>query len=263
MKKKPEQKPESTQMRKSVNQEKPKDLKVICIIPARGGSKGYPDKNVKPLMGQPLLWHTVNCAIKTNQIDKVVVSTDSSQYRDIIDGRFGPGLVPFLRPEKIAGDHSAVSDAVLYTVDRVEAEMGIKYDILVLLEPTSPIRTPGQLNEAITMLKDSARMRAVVSVVDDRCRHPMDAYELGRSKELRPYGGGHYAPGYRSRQALRPVYFLEGSFYLSYLDTYRETKSFTHELTIGYEVPGWQADEIDYEYDLVKIEAIMKWRQKS
>ena len=257
MKKKPEK--QSTQMRTS---EPKKDLKVICIIPARGGSKGFPDKNVAALCGQPLIWHTVNCAVNTNQIDKVIVSTDSAQYRDIIDGRFGPGYVPFLRPEKMAGDSSAVCDSVLYTIDRVQEEQQEQYDIALLLEPTSPIRTPGQLNEAIGMLKDSARMRALVSVVDDRCRHPIDAFELGRDKNLMPYGGGSYPPGHRARQALRPVYFMDGSFYLSYIDTYRERGSFTHELTIGYEVPGWQAQEIDHEWDLVSIEAIMKWRAK-
>jgi len=255
-KKKPEK--QSTQMH---TPELKKDLKVICIIPARGGSKGFPDKNIKGLMGQPMIWHSIDCAKRTAQIDRIVVSTDSPQYRDIVDGRFGPGLVPFLRPEKMGGDHSAVKDSILYTLDRLEQEQQVKYDILVLLEPTSPIRSPGQIAEAIGMLKDSARMRAVVSVVDDRCRHPIDAFEMGAQKELRPYGGGQYPPGHRSRQALRPVYFMDGSFYLSYIDTYSERGSFTHELTLGYEVPGWQADEVDEEYDLVKIEAIMKWRK--
>ena len=256
MKKKPEK--QSTQMR---TPDPKKDLKVICIIPARGGSKGFPDKNVAALCGQPLIWHSVDVAKRTQQIDRIVVSTASTQYRDIVDGRFGPGYVPFLRPEKMAGDSSAVRDSVLYTIDRVQEEQQQVYDIVLLLEPTSPIRTPGQLAEAIGILKDSSRMRALVSVVDDRCRHPIDAFEMGSQKELRPYGGGQYPPGHRSRQALRPVYFMDGSFYLSYIDTYRERGSFTHELTIGYEIPGWQADEIDHDYDLVKVEAIMKWRK--
>jgi CMP-N-acetylneuraminic acid synthetase len=97
--------------------------------------------------------------------------------------------------------------------------------------------------------------------VDDRNRHPIDAFEMGQSNELKPYGGQPYPPGHRSRQALRPVYFMDGSLYASYVDTYRERGSFTHELTLGYPVPGWQSDEIDYDYDLVKIEAVMKWRK--
>jgi CMP-N-acetylneuraminic acid synthetase len=161
----------------------------------------------------------------------------------------------------MANDTSAVRDAIIYTLNRIRDEENKEYDILVLLEPTSPIRSPGQITDALNLLKNSSRARALVSVVDDRCRHPIDAFEMGAQKELRPYGGGHYPPGHRSRQALRPVYFMDGSFYLSYIDTYRERGSFTHELTIGYEVPGWQADEIDHEWDLVSIEAIMKWRK--
>jgi N-acylneuraminate cytidylyltransferase/CMP-N,N'-diacetyllegionaminic acid synthase len=249
-------------MRKSVNQEKPKDLKVICIIPARSGSKGFPDKNVKPLCGQPLIWHTVNCAIKTNQIDKVVVSTDSAQYRDIIDGRFGPGYVPFLRPDELATDTTPVSKSALYTIDRIEAETQQKYDILVLLEHTSPIRTPGQLNEAISMLKDAARYRALVSVFCDEQCNPLYAFDMATDKHLRPFDGARqYPDGNMRRQAMRKAWYMDGSFYISYIDTYRDKLSFVHEGTLGYPVPGWQSDEIDYEYDLVKIEAIMKWRK--
>lgn len=246
---------------KSVNDEVKPNLKTICIIPARGGSKGYPDKNIKPLLGHPVIWYTIIAAQKAKQIDRIIVSTDSPQYRDIIDGQCGKGMVPFLRPAELASDSSAVKDAILYTIDRMERDWQEKFDIVLLLEPTSPLRTHGQINEVIGLLKDQTRYRAVVSVVDDRCRHPLDAFEMGQNDELRPYGGGHYPPGHRSRQALRPVYFMDGSIYASYIDTYRERGSFTHELTLGYPVPGWQSDEIDYDYDLVKIEAIMKWRK--
>lgn len=246
----------------NVNDQTVPPLKTICIIPARGGSKGFPDKNIKPLCGYPVIWHTIDAAKRAKQIDRTIVSTDSSQYRDIVDGRCGKGLVPFLRPADLAHDTSAVKDAILYTIDRMERDWQEKFDIVILLEPTSPIRTPEQINEVIGKLKDQTRYRAIVSVVDDRVRHPMDAFELGQHDELRPYGGGQYPPGHRSRQALRPVHFMDGSFYASYIDTYRERGSFTHELTLGYVVPGWQADEIDHDYDLVKIEAIMKWRGK-
>lgn len=241
----------------SVNQEVRPDLKVICIIPARGGSKGYPDKNIQPLLGHPVIWHSIDVAKRTKQINRIVVSTDSPIYKDIVDGQCGKGFVPFLRPQELAADNTPVKDAILWALDKLDE----KYDIIVLLEPTSPIRTSGQISEVITILKDNPKYRAVVSVVDDRNRHPVDSFELGTNKELRPYGGGQYPPGHRSRQALRPVFFMDGSIYASYIDTYRERGSFTHDLTMGYPIPGWQAPEIDYDYDLIQIEAIMKWRK--
>jgi N-acylneuraminate cytidylyltransferase/CMP-N,N'-diacetyllegionaminic acid synthase len=254
MKKKPEK--QSTHLR---TPDPKKDLKVICIIPAREGSTGLLNKNMLPFMGRFLAWHSIDVAQKCNKLDRIVVSTDSASYKDTIEGQCGRGLVPFLRPTDLSGTGSPISKSILYTLDKIEKDEGESYDILLLLEPTSPIRILSQINESIANLIDNQdHCRAIVSVVNDQKRHPLDAIEKGSNNEYRPYGGGPYPEGHRSRQSVRPVYFMDGSFYLSFINTYRKLKSFTHSQTRIYEVQGYQSMEIDYKWEFIAMEGIAK-----
>jgi N-acylneuraminate cytidylyltransferase/CMP-N,N'-diacetyllegionaminic acid synthase len=234
----------------------PQTPRIICIIPARSGSKGSPDKNIKALNGKPLVWHSVeavkNCGLP---ISRIVVSTNSQQYADTIDGWCGRGYVPFLRPDDLAFDTTPTYDVIMYTLNKLEE----KYDVVLLLEPTSPLRTGQQINEALTALFKS-NFRAVVSVVKSEQYHPILAFKLGRNDQIQPYDGTEY-PAHPRRQALSPVYFMEGSIYASYIDTYAKKKCFDHEETMGYVVEDWQAEEIDHDWNFYSVEGIMRWRQ--
>ena len=242
-------------------------MKVLGIIPAREGSKGIKDKNVIKCNGKPLIYWTIEAARKAKEIDRLIVSTDSLRYRDMLE-QFGKDLFPFIRPEKFAKDKSPSSEVIIHALDKM-AELGEEFDIIGLLEPTSPLRTPEQINEAIQLLKQAPKARSLVSVVENSNHHPRLAFEIARNGQLVPYGsltGATTAepsyPGHPRRQALRPAYFMSGDIYLSYVDTYRERLSFNHELTAAYRVESWQSDEIDEPVDLIRVEAILKARQE-
>ena len=236
--------------------------RVLAIIPAREGSKGIKDKNVAPCAGKKLIAWTIEAARKAGEIDRLVVSTDSQRYKDMLEHDYGADLFPFIRPDRIARDKSTSADVIIHALDELE-EMGEEpYDIVVLLEPTSPLRTPEQINEAIQQLKQAPKARAMVSVVEDDTHHPLLAFEIDKVGRLVPFGGVQKYPAHPRRQDMRPAYFMSGDLYLSYVDTYRERLSFNHELTAAYKVPAWQALEIDRPHDLLMMDVLIRARQE-
>ena len=137
-----------------------KKFSVLAIIPARGGSKGVKDKNIKDLNGKPLISHTIINASRSKYIDKVLVSTDSIKIAEI-SKLFG-AHVPFLRPDEISGDDAKTIDAVIYTIEKLK-EVTEQYDILILLQPTSPLRTTQDIDNALEIFLESS-MQSLVSV---------------------------------------------------------------------------------------------------
>jgi len=120
-------------------------MKVLAIIPARGGSKGIPNKNIKLLNDKPLIQYTIEVANNSKYIDDVVVSTDSDTIASI---SMELGVQVIKRPSELSGDTALVVDAVRYTIDSLEKEQKV-YDIFLLLEPTSPLRTKEIIDECI------------------------------------------------------------------------------------------------------------------
>lgn len=236
-------------------------MKVLAIIPAREGSKGIRDKNIAPCCGKPLIAWSIIAAKKASEIDRVIISTDSQRYKEILEHDYGADLFPFLRPERIAQDKTPSSDVILHAIKALE-EQDEFYDIVILLECTSPLRTPEQINESIQLLKNAPQARALVSVVEDSNHHPLLAFEVNKNGKLIPYGSEKAYPGHPRRQALRPAFFMSGDIYISYVDEYKERKSFNHELTAGYKVEHWQTLEVDEPHDLICIEALLKARNE-
>ena len=130
---------------KPMNSGKPR---VIAVIPARGGSKGIPRKNIRPLLGKPLIAYTIEAALKSKRIDRVVVSTEDEEIAEISQ-RWGAEVVR--RPEELARDDSPSVDTILHAVDWFE-EQGERFDIVVMLEATSPLRKEDDLDNAIGLL---------------------------------------------------------------------------------------------------------------
>ena len=125
-----------------------KKPRVIAIIPARGGSKGIPRKNIKPLLGKPLIAYTIEVAVASKLLDKIVVSTEDAEIAEISQ-RWGAEVVR--RPEELARDDSPSVDAILHVIHWFE-ERGQYFDITALLEPTSPLRKADDLDNAIALL---------------------------------------------------------------------------------------------------------------
>ncbi len=133
-------------------------MRVIGLIPARGGSKGIPRKNLAPLGGRPLLAYTVEAALGSKALTRTVVSTDSPEIAEV--ARALGAEVPFVRPAHLARDETPMRDVVLHAL----GELGV-CDVLVLLQPTSPLRGSRHIDEAVRLLLDSGA-DSVVSVVE-------------------------------------------------------------------------------------------------
>lgn len=135
--------------------------KVLALIPARGGSKGIPGKNIKLLAGKPLIHYTLECAIAAKIFDRIVVSTDSPE---IAAAASLPGIdVPFMRPPALAGDETAMLDVIDHALAELE-KSGFTPAIVALLQPTSPLRSVEALRSAIQKLQESPELDSVVSV---------------------------------------------------------------------------------------------------
>lgn len=123
-----------------------KDKKILALIPARGGSKGIPNKNITDLAGKPLIAYSINACKGSRFVDDIVVSTDSEKIATI--ARTFGAEVPFMRPEKLAMDTSKTLDAVLHAVSELKKQ-GREYDSIVLIQPTQPLRTSEDIDGAI------------------------------------------------------------------------------------------------------------------
>lgn len=226
-------------------------MRVLAIIPARGGSKGLPGKNIKPLCGKPLIGWTIEQARASKHITEIFVSTDSREIADVAES-FGVS-VPELRPAELASDTASSASFILYTLEKLQRE-GQEFDYIVLLEPTSPLREVEDIDRSIELLAADSRADSIVGVCKTECAHPVF---LTRIEEglLRPYIGDMEAV---RRQELDELYFFEGTVYVSRVNAFFEKKAFYHDKTLPYLVPKWKSFEIDDSEDWFIIESILK-----
>ena len=136
------------------------NLRILAIVPARGGSKGIKDKNIKEIEGRPLIEYTIEAAKRCEYIDEIVVSTDSEKIAKA--AKKAGAKVPFLRPDELASDTARTIDVVLFTIEQLKL-IGQEYDIVVLLQPTSPLRDEDDICGAIEKYV-SCNMKSLVSV---------------------------------------------------------------------------------------------------
>ncbi|OJY29719.1 MAG: acylneuraminate cytidylyltransferase [Myxococcales bacterium 68-20] len=134
---------------------------MLAVIPARGGSKGLPRKNVRPLCGLPLLVHSLRCATMTKIIDRVIVSTDDAEIADV--ARAHGADVPFMRPSALARDDTPMVPVLKHALEWIEDEEARRYESVLLLDPTSPARLPDDITRAAEMLAASETADGVVA----------------------------------------------------------------------------------------------------
>ncbi len=230
---------------------------ILGLIPARGGSKGLPGKNIAPLAGKPLIAWTIEQARSSMYLDRVVVSSDDDAIISV--ARHYGAEVPFRRPGALATDDACSIDTVLHAVDFFRSA-GTRFDYLVLLEPTSPLRETEDIDNCIELLVDDGRGKSVVSVTRLECMHPLFNVVIdAETGLLRNLNGGCSFTALR-RQDLPEVYYFEGTVYMSEVSFLQKKRTFYHDLTLPYVVPKWKAVEIDDIYDLACAEAILKVR---
>lgn len=194
-------------------------MRVLVIIPARGGSKGVPGKNIKPLGGKPLIAHAIECAKKCNKVTKTIVSTDSDEITNVALS-FEAEVIK--RDASLAQDTSNVVTAVEEVYQKLEQE----FDLIVLLQPTSPLRTPIDLENIIIMFEKDESIDGVISVVPLEDYHPARMYNLAEGNKLIPFLNEGES---KRRQDLKPVYFRNGCFYAVRVKAFLKEKSFMVE----------------------------------
>ncbi|MCK9480991.1 MAG: acylneuraminate cytidylyltransferase family protein [Bacteroidia bacterium] len=187
-------------------------MKILGVIPARGGSKGVPLKNIKLLDGKPLIEYTIMAALQSN-LDRVIVSTDSKEIAEV--AKNAGAEVPFLRPDSLASDSASSMPVAIHALNEIEKITGDVFDALMLLQPTTPFRTKTDINDAIELLKKN-NTDSVISVVDVEGTHP------ARMKYLK--NGLLIDPPFceqkenQNRQELEPMYIRNGAIYLTKKD---------------------------------------------
>jgi len=231
--------------------------KVLAVIPARGGSKGIPSKNIKVLHGKPLIAWSIDEGKKSKYIDKLIVSTDSEKIAEVAK-KYG-AEVPFMRPAELASDTATSISVMFHALDFLE-EQNEKYDYVIMLEPTSPLRTVEDIDIALERLADNKSAKAIVGVAKLEAGHPEFNVTIKEGGFIKPFLGGDVVIVKR-RQDLDDIYFFEGTVYISDVDTLRQKKTFYHELTLAHIVEKYKSFEIDEEMDLIIIEALMKYKE--
>jgi len=238
---------------------KNKILNILFVIPARGGSKGLPKKNTRPIAGKPLIAWSIEVAKKTADLIgncDVIVSTDSLEIAEVAK-QYGAD-VPFMRPNELANDTASSADVISHALNFME-QSGKNYAYIALIEPTSPQRDEHDVMGAYNLLKDTEGAESIVGVSKTEGCHPLFLTKLNR-KFLEPYENKTYKV-YR-RQEIDEVYFFEGSMYISKVGSFKKRKSFYHEKTLGYEMPKWKSFEIDDATDFIIIEQLLNARKE-
>lgn len=230
------------------------DKSFLAIIPARGGSKGLPGKNIRELCGKPLIAWSIEAGLGSQCIDEVMVTTDSEEIAEVAR-KFGAS-VPFLRPPELASDTATSFDAVFHAIDFYKHELHRSFDYIVLLEPTSPLRLKNDIDamiEKISSLED--QYDAIVSLGEVH-EHPSIMKKIVGNK-IEPYCKDLAMT--TRRQDNEAAYFPYGVAYIVKLKTLLEEKSFYPQRTAHHLIERYQCYEIDDIYDFLAIENIMKY----
>jgi CMP-N,N'-diacetyllegionaminic acid synthase len=217
-------------------------MQILYIIPARGGSKGLPNKNIRLLDNKPMIAYSIIAAQNSHYKGKVVVSTDSEKIATI-SKEYG-AEVPFMRPQELATDSAASIDVIFHAIDYYK-ERNIHFDVVALLQPTSPLRISEDINKAIKKLLDK-NAEAIVGVCESE-HHPLWTNTLpidGSMKNFLPES----IKGL-NRQQLPIYYRLNGAIFISTVDALYKQKTFIHLNTFSYIMPHERSVDIDNEMD--------------
>jgi CMP-N,N'-diacetyllegionaminic acid synthase len=224
------------------------EVRVLAVITARGGSRGVPGKNIRPLAGRPLVFWTIKAAQQSTRIDRLILSSDDARIIRIA-AELGCEA-PFVRPDELARDDTPGVLPVLDALERVH-----DYDVVVLLQPTSPLRSAADIDACVDLVI-SAGAPACVSVTAV-LEHPFWMYWLQPGDRLTPVLPDHSARAVR-RQELPPVFRPNGAVYVARVPWLREKRSFLSAGTLGYVMPAERSLDIDTESDFVHAESALR-----
>jgi len=231
-----------------------KTEKILAVIPARGGSKGLPGKNIRPLAGLPLIAHSISMAQMCSEITRTIISTDSTEIANVAR-RYGAD-VPFIRPAELAQDDTPMWPVLRHALEYVEKLENHVYDFLILLDPTSPGRLPVDVRDGLAKLRSVPDAAGIIAVSQPEfnpiwhCVVERDGWmtDLIQGAEL-----------FNRRQDVPTVYRINGSLYIWRADfVHREAEGWRHEHHLIYEMPEARAIHIDDENEFEKTDLLIR-----
>ncbi len=232
--------------------------RVLAVIPARGGSKGVPRKNIRDLCGKPVIAWTIETALAAgDELHRVIVSTDDPEIA-VAAHAFG-AEAPFMRPAELATDEAPGLPVIQHAVKFVEEEEGAPVDWVLILQPTAPFRNADDISESLRLAREGG-CDSVISVTRVLAEHPilMKKIENGR---LLPYCIEE-KEGTRRQDYDPPAYIRNGAIYLTRRDVLMENNSIWGEVIRPYVMPEERSYDIDSERDFRLVELVMRERLK-
>ena len=233
-------------------------MKILGLIPARGGSKGVPFKNQRILAGKPLISYTIEAAIACHKLDNVVVSTDSDIIATL--SQKAGAEVPFLRPEALAKDNSPSIDVVLHALAFYENQ-GVFFDAFCLLQPTCPLRKASDITEAINKFSASEADSLISVRTVPHQYNPHWIFEPSAESEYLKISTGEEEIIPR-RQALPKAFYRDGSIYITRTETLKTSKSLYGEKITWHESKSPFYVNIDTLSDWEKAEHLIKAQKR-
>lgn len=221
---------------------------MIAIIPARGGSKGLPGKNIKVFHGKPLISYTIKAAKKSKYIDRVIVSTDDEEIAKI-SMEYG-AEIPFLRPKELATDRAKAIDNYIFTMERLMETEGINIEEFIVLQPTSPLRTYQDIDRAVEVYKKKGA-HTVISV--NEAEHPPTWYKKINTQGMLV----DYIPlvdNSLNRQEEEKSYLPNGAIYIFNFKELKQNYSYYNSKTYPYIMTQENSVDIDTHLDFMLAE---------
>lgn len=224
-------------------------MTLLVIVTARGGSKGIPRKNIMPVAGKPLIGWSIDAAKRASCVDRVIVSTEDKEIASV--ARELGADVPFMRPTRLAADNTPGIAPVLHAISQLPC-----YDWVLLLQPTSPLRSAEDI-EGIWQFCQERGAPSAVSICEVK-KHPYWMYQRNATQCLEPFIKGR--PDVTRRQDLPPAYALNGALYLAKTDWLLKQQNFIGSETLGYIMPPERSADLDTEEDWRWIDYLMNRR---
>lgn len=228
-------------------------MKNLAIIPARSGSKGIRDKNIRDLNGRPLIYYSIAAALESGMFDTVMLSTDSEKYAMI--GKNSGAEVPFLRSEKTSSDTASSWDAVSEVLEKYK-EAGKSFDTFMLLQPTSPLRTADDIRKAYKEFEEK-EAETVISLCETDSPFQCNTLpgDLSMDSFIKPEAKG------KRRQDLEKYYKFNGAIYLTRVAFFEEDHNIYRDRCFAYVMDKLNSIDIDDEADFRLAEALLSLKE--
>lgn len=228
-----------------------KGKKIAALITARGGSKGIPKKNITMLCGKPLIQWTVESAMNSGYIDKIFLSTDNDEIINSVK-KF-PVEIPFKRPKNLSSDKAMSTDVILHFIEWMK-KSGNGYDILLLLQPTSPFRKSEHIDSSIKKFLGSGEALSLISVTEN-IKSPYLSRKISADGFVENLFN---VKSEKRRQDIPVTYYINGAIYLISIKNFEKYKTFQTPKTLSYIMPYYSSIDIDEPMDLKIAELYYK-----